>query len=121
MKSILTVAFLLLILGGCSDIVETRYEHDIVSVYFHERNDFSVGYMVGDEIRIKRIPPSAHVDIYADVNPEDSMWVECNHTRDRFDGSTTGGCIIHVRDVDDIGTGGWNHGKFGSGATTRID
>lgn len=120
MKKLL-IPFAALLMVGCSDPVVHDYTRDIVSVYYHERNDFSVGIMNGHKLTIKRLPVYAHVDIFADADPEGSMWYECDYTYDRDYGESTGGCSIHIHDVDDITGGGWNHGKFGSGSTTRID
>lgn len=118
MKKLLILSISLLLIS-CADPDVHRYKGDIVSVYFHEGNDYSVGIMNGSKLDIVRLPPSAHVDVFLDADPSGSMWYECDHTRDRFMGETTGGCSIHAFDIDDINTGGWNHGKFGSGKTTR--
>ena len=116
----LFILFVVALLAGCSDIIEHNHTDNIVSVYYHERNDYSVGIVNGDQLYIRRLPPSAHVDIFMDAPSKDEMWYECEHTRDRWNGATTGGCVIHIYDADDITGGGWNHGKFGSGTTTRI-
>jgi hypothetical protein len=112
---------LALFLVSCSDIIEYKSTDKIVSVYYHERNDFSVGIVRSGMLKIVRLPPTAHVDIFMDAASKDDMWYECDHTRDRWNGTTTGGCSIHLFDVDDITGAGWNHGKFGSGTTKRID
>ena len=59
------------------------------------------------------------VRIFTDVIPSNSMWIEGDLVKE------SGGGIhydyeIHIHSIDDVNTGGWNHGKFGSGTTTRI-
>lgn len=117
----LLISLIALLLVGCSDPIVHKYKRDIVSVYYHEGNDYSVGIFDTGLLTIKRLPPAAHVSVWLDVSPEDNMWYECDFTRYKFTGDTTGGCNIHMHDIDDLNTAGWNHGKFGSGTTTRID
>jgi len=112
---------IVLLLASCSDIVVYNFKHDIVSVYYHERGKYSVGEVNNGLLKIKSLPYGAHVDIWMDVSPEDEKWYECDYTYDTWDSDKTGGCSIHIHDIDDIGTAGWSHGKFGSGTTVRID
>jgi len=106
---------IVLLLASCSDITSFNFKKDIVSVYYHEHGKYSVGIFDTGLLKIKHLPYGAHVDIWMDVSPEDEMWY------DSWDSDKTGGCSIHIHDIDDIGTAGWNHGKFGSGTTVRID
>jgi len=114
------ILLLSLFVAGCSNVNEYKIPPTKVeAVYFHERGNYSVALRIGDEIQIKPARAGrAPVRIVLDA--EDHMWYECDATWDNFYGTSTGECVIHIRDVGDISTAGWNHGKFGSGNTTRI-
>jgi hypothetical protein len=123
------LVFVLLVLTsfGC-EFKEVSFhvpKTNIVSVYFHEQHRFSVGILNADKtISIVPIPIPANLPvpfrIISNVDSTKGMWYECNLKYFNFEVSPGGACSIHVRSIDDVNTGGWNHGKFGSGVTRRI-
>jgi hypothetical protein len=95
---------------------------EIVALYMHHVDNYSVAIKTENQINIVRMPwqLARTVKIVTDV-PEDSpMWYKCDGTYSDFFGDATGSCEIHIRSVDDINTASWNHGKAGSGTTKRI-
>lgn len=120
------MALLLLssLLQGCSD-KRTPFKYDnIKAVYYHEGNLYSFARMnptsTNSEVEMLRFGGwMTRVRIFTDVAPSNSMWIEGDMVKEG------GGGIhyeydIHIHSVDDVNTGGWNHGKFGRGTTTRI-
>ena len=60
------------------------------------------------------------VFIKPDRQEGEQMWYQTHYVYGGCKG-TKGHVIIHVRSIADINGAGWNHGKFGSGTTTRIN
>jgi len=110
----------ILLISACSDVVPYTDGSEILAVYFHEHNRYSVTVKTGNELKMVRMPPNIPVKIFDDVFDSDPMWYRCDATYDQMGGATTGTCEIHVRSVDAINGAGWSHGKFGSGRTNRI-
>ena len=114
----------LLVLTGCSENVHyVTPPTNIVAVYYHEGNKYSVTTNVGNVLTTKRVTTRArvHTTIITDVTFDKPMWYECDYTYNNFVGATSGkGCTIHIHSVDDIIGAAWNHGKFGSGTTNRV-
>jgi len=112
---------------GCRErIIEERQINNVVRVFWHENEKYSVHVREGGspDIRLVTLPQymcvSAKPRLLADVSPKDRMWV-------RYILITNGlapDCLkvleIHIRSEADIEGGGWNHGKFGSGQISVI-
>ncbi len=116
---------LLLVLTACSDPVHyVTPPTEIVAVYWHEGNKYSVTTKQGDVLANVRVTwkSTVHVALIADVLPNEPMWYECNYIHNPNNGRATGdGCAIHIRSINDLTGASWNHGKFGSGTTKRIN
>jgi hypothetical protein len=124
MKRMLLSVTVALLLVGCGDYININVpKTDIVAVYYHERERYSVAIKNDKVLTIRQIPSyygRVPIKIIADTEPG-VMWYTCQGTYDNWDGSFYGsGCEIHVSSIDDINTGGWGHGKFGYGNTTRL-
>lgn len=93
----------------------------IEAVYWHERNQYSVAVKQGNKIKMVMLPSRHGIDlnIICDVASDESCWYEYNYKNNGY-GGVTGFLNIHIRSIDDINTADWNHGKFGSGKTQRI-
>lgn len=108
---------LYLLLTGCEDWEDhTKPKTIIQSVYYHEKGRYSVSVMESNRLKMVNVPG---VVLIVDKDT-DHLWYECDYKRNSWNGQTVGNCYIHIRSVNDINTAGWNHGKFGSGTTIRI-
>ena len=101
-------------------------KQDVIAIYYHEGESYSVAIEKDNQISMFRLPTGSHTGIplaiITDIKPDGTMWIECEYSWNHWHGEVIGkGCEIHIRDIDDIGTAGWNHGKNGSGQTTRIN
>lgn len=113
---------------GCTDKELFRERNDIVAVWKHEAGVYSVSTMSGNRIidnSFHKVPGSGEAcflekpEIVADVPEGGNMWYEAIY----YGGGRLGinaRVTIHVRSIDDVGGAGWNHGKFGSGMTERV-
>ncbi len=127
----LPAVLLVILFGGCSTflyldtaiqdmkpIFET-IEPD--AVYWHEGSKYSYKIFDGSQIITKSF--YAH-KVYSTSSP---TYIEHRY-RLKEDGNIAEGhdhennnWILYLNSLDELGTAGWNHGKFGSGTTTRID
>jgi len=124
MKRFLLAMAVGLTLSGCSPkITEVAAEEFVEAVYFHEVNSYSVGVQYGDEYKIVKLPYYIPVILKTDVPEGHKSWYECDYLMSTWSGHVrdSGGCTIHMHSANDLLTGGWNHGKFGSGQTTKIN
>ena len=123
---LLTITFVMLTVVGCS------YEHmtsggEIEAIYWHEHERYTAVTINADIVTQHRIPPYHGVfrtiTLYTDVAPGEKSWYKCEWDFRPLDGADTDTayCDIHIHNLDELGTADWNHGKFGSGATIRID
>lgn len=120
---ILGIGLPALLMVGCSNPEKVSVpKTEIVAVYMHHVNNYSVAVKNENRIDIVRLPWQLGdaVEIIADVPQGSPMWVACDGTYSSAFGDTTGGCEIHIHNVDDINTASWNHGKAGHGTTERI-
>lgn len=121
------VAVAAVLMCGCSSRVEEEQIDNVTRVFWHESNRYS--FMVQDpatkHMRIISLPgyvcgDSKGIQIVPDVAASQQMRVQS--TIKYVFGNPP--CIvsmkIHVRSERDVGGGGWNHGKFGSGQTTVV-
>jgi hypothetical protein len=113
------------ILSGCgNDVNFSTNKQDITAVYFHEHSRYSVATVINNNLIIKELPYKygrVPVTITTDISVNEQMWYKCEGSYNTWTVVVTGGCEIHIRDTNDIDTGSWNHGKFGTGRTVRID
>jgi hypothetical protein len=96
---------------------EIQFKQDIDSVYYHEINNYSVAFLSDNILVTKKVPNRPKVIVKRDAT--DHLWYECNF-KQNFARTYGEGCVIHITGLNDIKTSGWNHGKFGSGMTTRL-
>lgn len=57
-----------------------------------------------------------NVRLFIDLQSNMKPYVECSF----YDSGITDKCSLHISSYDDLNGAGWNHGKFGSGNTSRI-
>lgn len=92
----------------------------VVAVYFHEANTYSVTIRgEAHELVTRQLKSAQAVHIYDDVPETQSMFV----TQTAVDHFLDGDYYIygiHVHSIKDINSANWDHGKQGSGNTTRI-
>ena len=120
------ILLLPILLSGCSYEDKTQ-GHSIDAVYWHENEQYTAKVIEPDNsVTDYRLPPwgagernSMH--LYLDVLPDEQSWYSCTWKYRGLDGSKDCRCEIHIHNLDELGTADWNHGKFGSGSTTRID
>lgn len=115
----------LAILAGCTDTAH-HASGEIDALYWHEGTRYTARTIDdGGLVYTKRLPPfgayRGKVMLYTDVEPGKKSWYECNWMFNNFFGASDGLCEIHIHDLNELGTADWNHGKFGTGSTTRID
>lgn len=121
---IIALLLLSLLLQGCSDKREHFKYDNIQAVYYHEGNSYSFAQLdtksTNTEVKILQLGGFfTTVKIYADAAPSNSMWIEGDLVEEGGGGHHYE-YEIHIHNVDDINTGGWDHGKFGRGTTTRL-
>jgi len=115
-----------ILLVGCTDTPRS-IEGEIDALYWHERDRYTIKTIENGLVSDVHIPPwGGHtinnaVEVFVDVEPHQKSWYKCNWTWNGWLGSDNEYCELHIHDLNEIGTAGWNHGKFGSGSTTRID
>jgi len=121
----LTAVFLI---TGCSPEDRTS-GGEIEALYWHENNRYTAVTINADVVSNHRIPPwgkharAKNVTLFTDLGPEEKSWYKCNWSHSNWNGADmdTAYCEMHIHNLDELGTADWSHGKFGSGATTRID
>lgn len=126
MKNVIVWLCLLFAFGSCVHnykLIETDRRFDVIAVYYHEQNRYSVAFMKNGEYETTSLYGYDSVKVLPDVPPLDSMYVETHSICDNYrlcghDGSWT---RIHIHKPSEINTAGWNHGKFGNGTTTILE
>jgi hypothetical protein len=119
---------------GCWSGTETttitacgRYSN-VLAIYYHEQNHYSIAVKtIGSTIQmidLNRVYDdtlyTCNYTIIDDVKPNEIMYVDYTATLNDYLTSYVS-YTIHIRNIDDVSTSGWDHGKFGSGQTQRID
>ena len=124
---LLFVCISIIVLAGCSYEDHTS-GGEIEALYWHEGERYTAVTVNADVVSRQRIPPWGHamdknIRLYTDAEPSEKAWYKCEWTRNDWFGADldTAFCGIHIHNLDELGTADWNHGKFGSGSTTRID
>ena len=122
MKTLILLSIALLSACGVED---KSSGGDIDAIYWHENDRYTVMTIDNDIVSKFKITPwsdyGGTVELYRDVDPDESSWYKCTWTYSPWSGSDDGYCEIHIHDLNELGTADWNHGKFGSGSTKRID
>ena len=105
-----------------------KYERIMIEkVLYHEHSKYSVLVKNGKNLNVLGIPTGQLVQ---DLDRREKMYIERPYSEYR--GFRTGKIYrsypdsravwyIHIHDPDEIGAGGWDHGKFGKGQTTVIE
>ncbi len=115
-----------ILIVGC-EVTEHTSGGEVEAIYWHEGERYTAVTENADVLEHHRIPPFAAgpgaVTLYKDAVPGEKSWYKCEWTRNNWTGADPdlSYCDIHIHSIDELGTGNWNHGKFGSGSTTRID
>ena len=128
----LEMVLVVLILAGCLILPGCSYEHktagdEIEALYWHEGERYTAVTIIADVVTRYNIPPYSGtyrtVTLYTDVAEGEKSWYKCEWDWEVWMGTDTDTayCDIHIHNIDELGTADWNHGKFGSGSTTRID
>lgn len=98
---------------------------EIDAIYWHEGRRYTAMTENAGLIEQHKIPPwggyGGSVTLYKDVASDAKLWYKCEWDWNGLNGSSNEVCEIHIHSLDDLGTADWDHGKFGSGSTTRID
>ena len=116
MKNLVFITLSILLLTGCDSWDHLYVEKtEIESVYYHELNTFSVAFLYESRLIMVNVPKATIL-----LDADGKSWYECDYKRNSWNGNTIGGCTIHIKNIDELSTADWNHGKFGSGSTKRI-
>jgi len=115
-----------ILLSSCSG--EPRFvEREVDAIYWHEYQRYTAMTENAGMIEKHNIPPwgtarAGAVKLYTDVDANTKAWYKCDYRWSNWVGANAdASCEIHIHNLDELGTADWNHGKFGSGPTTRID
>jgi len=106
--------------GGYDVVTE---ENTVEAIYWHEHNRYSAAILNGSTLDMHRIPYHhiGSVTVFTDLESGKKPWYKCQWKENGFSGKHDSNCEIHIKDVDSLRTADWNHGKFGTGTTSRID
>ena len=122
MKIIILLPIFILAACGMEDMSSGG---DIDAIYWHENDRYTIMTINSDIVTKHRIPPwngyGGTIELYQDVDPDNSSWYKCDWKYNSIVGFEDGYCEIHIHNLNELGTADWNHGKFGSGSTKRID
>jgi len=118
---IIIVALLCMFLFSCGTVNTYKEKRECVAVWFHENNRYSVSVLNNKVLTNITFQHGVPVEVIFNLKEGEPLWYETNYTWNSFYGTTKGYIKIYVRNINDINGAGWNHGKFGSGRTTRIN
>ena len=123
MKKLYFLMVLMLIFTGCGKPQERIEKYYFDHIYMHEMNLYSFSKIEGNEVKSFRASPywCQNTKVFQDLPKEEKMWVEVTTLYGDIYGERAVKVEIHIHDANEIGTAGWNHGKFGSGQTTKIE
>ena len=107
--------------NGYLDYVEVL---DADAIYWHESDRFTI--VKADKITKELSYYSTRkysLHIRAKVFITDKKGFACWYYRDGFGtiNPRKSKCEVYITSLDEVGTGNWNHGKFGSGTTERVN
>lgn len=107
---------------GCNPFAEQIIEGKRIvdDIYWHEGKRFSAMVMQGNRMTFHKIPQHHNATFTLICDATDKPWYEYHFIRTEMAGVREGWLRIHIRSKNDLKTADWNHGKFGSGKTTKI-
>ena len=124
---LLFVCISIIVLAGCS-YEDHSAGGETDAIYWHEGLRYTAVIIDDGVVTRHGIPPwgyamNKNIKVYTDAEPGEKSWYRCGWTWNPWTGTDldTAYCNIHIHNLDELGTADWNHGKFGSGSTTRID
>jgi len=126
----LAVVICALMMGCSSGEVSDERINNVVRVFWHEHDRYSVLVERSDSVySTVSLPVNTcgskkdAVLIIADVPAHEKMWVSAKirHGSDLHANPCIEELKIHVHSLKDVEGGAWNHGKFGSGRTSVIE
>lgn len=121
-RKLLAITGCLIIVSGCSSYTDMDEYNEVDAIYWHEGSRYSYAMNIDGEVIIERIPTNHQKPrLFVDVNKNDKPWYRCKWRYSRNLGNKDTLCEIHIKSIDSLKTSGWNHGKFGSGQTIRIN
>lgn len=93
---------------------------EVDAVYWHEGRRYTfITIDENNKLIFTRVPVFSYkVKLDVTIDAKNKCWYEYNYITDW--GGAYGWFKIHLTSLDDLKTADWNHGKFGSGTTTRI-
>ena len=138
-KTLGILLFSLIFIGACSDsnvpvnnkdgtkntedltVEKSDFEH----LFYHEHNKYSVLVKKDGKVYSVRFPPNHYVPvtIFVDVKEGESNWYELRYRHTKSIGyydQENNYLHIHIKDTDSINGAAWNHGKFGTGLTSKV-
>ena len=117
MKKILILICLIATCSACSDYRDyTKGRTEIEAFYYHEQGRYTAAILSDSVLTMVRVR-AAIITMDARGKP----WYECDYMHDINISQHKGACYVHLRSINDINTAGWDHGKFGSGTTSRLN
>lgn len=108
-------------LARCNATHETVIVEDLAVdvIYWHEHKRFTFVNNVGGEIVYSRLPFNRNITV--NTHPTKRGY-SCTLNLDMIgDKNSDSSCNVFIGSLDQVKTADWNHGKFGSGTTTRIE
>ena len=112
------VLCLIVLFTGCNNIHTDKKIENVQAVFYHEPGNTLLVNGKGAELKTITFR-DAEITLFKDVPQGSTVWARVQRDGDDFNGIDER-VEIHIHSVDDINGAGWNHGKFGSGTTTKI-
>jgi hypothetical protein len=103
---------------GCSDHSSGRIDN-VVRVFMHDANHYSVIYRNGDQLATKDFRFSPDTKILTDAPKDGPMWAEYTAVNENTS-SARYNLTLHLHDPAELNGAGWDHGKSGKGTTVIV-
>lgn len=136
----LSLLLLSLFLFGCDAVIhdssEALKEHSFTKtfdyLYWHENNKYTI-FKVNDDLSISKSSIGGYsylkdkygddhqfddIKIFIDLEDNKKPWYSCEIIT--YDHPPKWKCEVHISDINAMKTASWNHGRFGSGSTERL-
>jgi hypothetical protein len=125
MKRLILLLGITALLSGCFSQEKpssTTSIHDIVAIWYHEGSSYSFTTVENNKLKNYGFGNDTlcTTEVVLDLKPNEKPWATVTTHHLTF-GETRNSYIIHAHSISDIQGAGWNHGKFGSGQTTRLE
>jgi hypothetical protein len=118
------VFFVSSLLNGCGGEGVHHYKKEnIVSVFYHENNRYSVMVSENNELKSVSFIKGLKVKILTDAKDGESMWYEMEYNYSSYNGLVKDKkhfLNIHIHNHKDLSGASWNKGKFGTGKTVKV-